>query len=118
MTLQRAGDEGGAAVAPFFPGRREEGWWLVLGTADTGRFVAVFCNFSFIFPILSKLTPRLDAIKRVVQQQASASYQLEFTPPAAGPQTYKLYLMSDAYMGCDQEYDVAVTAGEGAMEAD
>jgi hypothetical protein len=72
-------------------------------------YISVFCPISH---------PRLDAIKRVVQQQASASYQLEFTPPAAGPQTYKLYLMSDAYMGCDQEYDVAVTAGEGAMETD
>ena len=56
------------------------------------------------------------AIKRVVQTQASAAYQLEFTAPDAGQHTYKLYLMSDAYMGGDQEYDVVVGVAEAAME--
>lgn len=86
VTLQRSGEESTLVVAPFFPGRREEGWWLVLGQTDTSNLVA---------------------IKRVVQQQAQASYRLDFTAPAAGgAHTYKLYLMCDAYIGCDQEYDV------------
>eukprot|EP00047_Mylnosiga_fluctuans_P022270 m.116969 g.116969 ORF g.116969 m.116969 type:complete len:2124 (+) comp9197_c0_seq4:160-6531(+) len=87
VTLQRGSDESTAVVAPFYPSRREEGWWLVVGQVDSSNLLA---------------------IKRVQQQAQSASYRLEFAAPDAGAHAYKLYLMSDAYMGCDQEYDVAV----------
>lgn len=37
VTLQRPSDEAGSVVAPFYPGRREEGWWVVLGHVETSR---------------------------------------------------------------------------------
>ncbi len=55
---------------------------------------------------------RLLAIKRVLQQQTSSTYRLEFTAPPAGEHSFKVYLMSDAYMGCDQEYDFSLTVQE------
>ena len=62
------------------------------------RFISLF-NVSF---------SSLLAIKRVQQQQQTLSYKLEFAAPAAGRHSYKLYLMCDAYMGCDQEYDITI----------
>jgi len=48
---------------------------------------------------------------------------LEFTAPEdPGDYTFTLFLMSDSYMGCDQEYEVSVTVvaddGDAGKEMD
>ena len=45
------------------------------------------------------------AIKRV---NVKSSFRLDFDAPEAGDYNYKLYLVCDAYLGCDQEYDVQI----------
>ncbi len=39
--------------------------------------------------------------------------RLEFTVPSAGKHELKLFLMSDSYVGVDQEPSFSVTAAEG-----
>ncbi len=56
----------------------------------------------------------MSAIKKIPLQQRS-KFKLAFEPNQPGPQEYKLYLMCDSYMGCDQEYvfSLQVQRGEG-----
>uniref|UniRef100_A0A7S2ZN48 Uncharacterized protein n=1 Tax=Rhodosorus marinus TaxID=101924 RepID=A0A7S2ZN48_9RHOD len=69
--------------APHFPKQKEEGWWLVIGEAESNTLLSV---------------------KRVVFGD-SAKTKLEFTAPQGEPRKYNLslYLMSDSYLGCDLE---------------
>jgi pre-mRNA-splicing helicase BRR2 len=84
----------GPVIAPFFPKTKDEGWWLVMGDPSDQTLVA---------------------IKRVTLQR-SLTVRLEFTPHRAGPLAYKLYFICDAYLGCDQEYDIELIADEALEE--
>ncbi|MGH0130564.1 UNVERIFIED_CONTAM: hypothetical protein FKN15_015415 [Acipenser sinensis] len=46
------------------------------------------------------------------------SVKLDFVAPALGVHNYTLYFMSDAYMGCDQEYKFSVDVKEADSEGD
>ncbi|KAG2647950.1 hypothetical protein PVAP13_1NG004400 [Panicum virgatum] len=84
--------EVGPVHAPRFPKPKEEGWWLVIGDSSTNQLLA---------------------IKRVALQKR-ARVKLEFSAPAeAGRKDYMIYLMSDSYLGCDQEYEFAVDVKDG-----
>ncbi|KAJ2514983.1 Pre-mRNA splicing, partial [Coemansia sp. RSA 1939] len=82
----------GPAVAPFFPHPHAEAWWIVVGDPRTQT---------------------LATVKRVgVGKQLTTT--VEFTAPSAssapkGECVYKMYLMCDAYLGCDQEFDLEFT---------
>jgi len=79
--------EVGPVHAPRFPKPKEEGWWLVIGDSSTNQLLA---------------------IKRVALQKR-ARVKLEFCAPAeAGTMDYTIYLMSDSYLDCDQEYKFTV----------
>uniref|UniRef100_A0A0D9ZCZ7 RNA helicase n=1 Tax=Oryza glumipatula TaxID=40148 RepID=A0A0D9ZCZ7_9ORYZ len=79
--------EAGPVHALRFPKPKEEGWRLVIGDRSTDQLLA---------------------IKRV-KLQKRARVKLEFAAPAeAGRKDYMVYLMSDSYLGCDQEYEFAV----------
>eukprot|EP00669_Euglena_mutabilis_P014199 TRINITY_DN9244_c0_g1_i1.p2 TRINITY_DN9244_c0_g1~~TRINITY_DN9244_c0_g1_i1.p2 ORF type:complete len:181 (+),score=80.97 TRINITY_DN9244_c0_g1_i1:453-995(+) len=80
--------------APLFPKEKDEGWWLVLGDSKKNQ---------------------LYAIKRLTLQR-KARISLEFAAPKAGQHRLTLYLMSDCYLGCDQEYEVAFETKEGDEE--
>ncbi|KAJ1995334.1 Pre-mRNA splicing [Coemansia sp. RSA 1358] len=90
-----AGSIPGAVVAPFFPYSRGEGWWVVVGDGQT-----------------------LAAVKRIsVGKQLSTA--VEFTAPeAVGRSQFKMYLMCDGYLGCDQEFDLEFDVLEAEAEAE
>ncbi|KAK4370819.1 hypothetical protein RND71_010294 [Anisodus tanguticus] len=89
--------EVGPVFAPRYPKDKEEGWWLVVGDIKSNHLVA---------------------IKRVNLQRKSR-IKLDFTAPAeAGTRTYKLYFMSDSYLGCDQEFTFALDVKEAMAEDD
>jgi pre-mRNA-splicing helicase BRR2 len=44
--------------------------------------------------------------------------KLDFVAPATGAHNYTLYFMSDAYMGCDQEYKFSVDVKEAETDSD
>jgi pre-mRNA-splicing helicase BRR2 len=81
--------------APFFPVKKSENWWLVVG---------------------SEATKTLLAIKRVTIGR-SLDVRLEFAVPTPGKHDLKLFLMSDSYVGVDQEPGFSVTVSE-SMDVD
>ncbi|KAK9439345.1 Sec63 domain protein [Metarhizium brunneum] len=81
--------------APFYPTKKMENWWLVVGDDKTRNLLA---------------------IKRVTIGR-ELNVKLEYTVPAAGEHGLKLFLMSDSYVGVDQEREFTVTAAEG-MDVD
>lgn len=91
VNLEREEEQPGPVVAPFFPQKREEGWWLVIGDPKNNSLIS---------------------IKRLTLQQ-KAKVKLDFIAPSAGAHTYNLYYMSDCYMGCDQEYPLKISVQEG-----
>ncbi|XP_014208524.1 putative U5 small nuclear ribonucleoprotein 200 kDa helicase [Copidosoma floridanum] len=90
VQLEREDEVAGPVVAPLFPQKREEGWWVVIGDAKANQLLS---------------------IKRLTLQQ-KATVKLDFLAPPPGRYMYKLYFMSDAYLGCDQEYELVINVGE------
>jgi len=77
------GESLGPVYAPFYPKEKEESWWLVVGGPNNA----------------------LVAIKRITIAKASVNVKLDVElGDDAGTFDYTLYLMSDSYQGCDQEY--------------
>ncbi|KAF7094703.1 hypothetical protein CFC21_096990 [Triticum aestivum] len=75
--------EVGPVNAPRYPKPRQEGWWLVIGDSSSDQLLA---------------------IKWVAVLQR-ARLKLEFIAPAeAGKKDFMVFLMSDSYLGIDQEY--------------
>jgi pre-mRNA-splicing helicase BRR2 len=81
--------------APFYPGKKSENWWLVVGEESSKMLLA---------------------IKRVTVGR-ELNLRLEFTVPTAGRHDLKLFLMSDSYVGVDQEPTFSVMVGE-VMDVD
>lgn len=77
--------------APFYPTKKMENWWLVVGEESSKTLLA---------------------IKRVTIGQ-QLKVRLEYTVPTAGKHDLKLFLMSDSYIGVDQEPTFSITAAEG-----
>ncbi|XP_002165482.2 U5 small nuclear ribonucleoprotein 200 kDa helicase isoform X1 [Hydra vulgaris] len=90
VNLEREDEQPGPVIAPFFPQKREEGWWIVIGDQKNNSLIS---------------------IKRLTLQQ-KAKVKLDFIAPSAGSYLYNLFYMSDCYMGCDQEYPLKITVHE------
>ncbi|UYV68024.1 ASCC3 [Cordylochernes scorpioides] len=83
------------ALAPKFPKPKEEGWFLVLGQVENKE---------------------LWALKRCPFLHKQATHELQFyTPPEVGNYDYTVYLMSDCYLGLDQQYDLHLSVVEPAL---
>ncbi|MCL4126057.1 UNVERIFIED_CONTAM: hypothetical protein GTU68_057642 [Idotea baltica] len=95
VVLERE-DEPGPVIAPLFPHKREEGWWVIIGDPKANSLIS---------------------IKRLTLQQ-KAKVKLDFVAPSEGDYEYRLYFMSDAYMGCDQEYKVPLRVREADSESE
>ncbi|KAJ1750776.1 Pre-mRNA splicing [Coemansia sp. RSA 990] len=92
LSLDREWDEDdedvpGPAIAPFFPYTHSEGWWVVVGDEQLQNLMLV-----------KRINLRKE-LQTVVEFAA---------PDSPGPCTLKLFLMCDAYLGCDQEFDLQV----------
>ncbi|XP_035275988.1 activating signal cointegrator 1 complex subunit 3 [Anguilla anguilla] len=85
------------AMAPRFPKLKDEGWFLVLGEVEKRELLAV---------------------KRVgyVRNRSTASVAF-FTPEKTGRCIYTLYLMSDSYLGLDQQYDIHLNVTPPSVSA-
>jgi pre-mRNA-splicing helicase BRR2 len=83
VNLEREDEVAEPVIAPHFPQKRDENWWVVVGDSKANSLLS---------------------IKRLTLSQ-KAKIKLDFTAPAtANSYSYVIYLMSDVYMGCDQEY--------------
>jgi pre-mRNA-splicing helicase BRR2 len=99
VKLERDDEDGGQlgpVIAPHFPVRKMEGWWLVVGEPTANGLLA---------------------IKRVPLQQ-QANVKLEFAAPAEGAHALKLYLLCDCFQGVDQEFPFDLTCLEAEEEED
>jgi len=81
------------AYTPRFSKRKEAGWWLVLGNPADGELVA---------------------LRRVsIRPRQPTKTSLTFTAPEEGGwRTYYLYLMSDSYLGLDQQATIQFSVEE------
>lgn len=41
VTLEREDEVSGPVIAPFFPQKREEGWWVVVGDPKTNSLISI-----------------------------------------------------------------------------
>ncbi|XP_061675544.1 activating signal cointegrator 1 complex subunit 3 isoform X3 [Syngnathoides biaculeatus] len=74
------------AQAPRFPKVKDEGWFLVVGEVDHKALLAA---------------------KRIGYVRNHTTVSMAFyTPEKTGKCIYTLYLMSDSYLGLDQQYDI------------
>lgn len=92
--IEGDGDPNTTVHAPFFPQKKVEAWWLVVGEESSKNLIA---------------------IKRITLLR-SLEVRLEFVVPTAGKHDLKLYLMSDCYLGVDQDPSFTVDAAEGMSE--
>lgn len=97
VNLEREDEVVGPVLAPFFPQKREEGWWVVIGDPKANALVS---------------------IKRQTLQQ-KAKVKLDFAAPTTpGQHSYTIYFMSDSYTGCDQEYKFTIDVKEPSNSED
>ncbi len=82
--------------APFYPVKKMENWWLVVGEESSKTLLA---------------------IKRITIGR-SLNLRLEYTVPTPGEHDLKLFLMSDSYVGVDQDPNFHVSVAEGMDEDD
>lgn len=83
------------ALAPKFPKQKEEGWFLVLGDIEKQELIAM---------------------KRIGYIATHSTYQLIFyTPEKIGRCIYTVFIISDCYLGLDQQYDVCLDVIEPAV---
>jgi len=73
--------------SPRFPRGKDEGWFLTLGSVETGELMA---------------------LKRVsaVRSRKNLQHLTFFTPKMTGRLILTLYILSDCYLGLDQQYDL------------
>jgi len=109
------GDTGGWAHAPFWPGYRKAGWWLVLADDKSNRIVVPPMKISDI------------PVSNPNQKGDYRSYKLQFqAPQSVGLFTWKIYFISDTFVDEEICRDIslkiddvaALTADEQAAEDD
>ena len=81
----RPGKEGLRVHSPKFPKPKDEVWLLVIGNPETRELVA---------------------LKRVGGVRGSVKHSLVLSPDQAGRLDYALYVMSDCYLGLDQQFSL------------
>jgi activating signal cointegrator complex subunit 3 len=87
------------AYTPHFAKPKDEGWILVLGEVETRDVVA---------------------LKRIgsMRGKCTSATLAFFAPERPGRVIYTLYVMSDCYLGLDQQYDLCLEAVRAPIGAD
>ena len=96
----RPGKEGLRVHSPKFPKPKDEAWILVIGNPQTRELVA---------------------LKRVGGVRSSVKHSLVLSPDQAGRLDLALYIMSDCYLGLDQQFSLPLQvepAGEEIFYSD
>ena len=80
--------QGTRAYTPKFPKAKDEGWWALIGEVDSGELVA---------------------LKRLGFVRGTTRTTLAFTAPEEPcRKIYSLYLISDCYLGLDQQFQMCL----------
>ncbi|KAF9475267.1 translocation protein sec63 [Pholiota conissans] len=92
-----AAKEGGAAHAPFWPGAKKPSWWIVLADDKTNRVVV----------------PPLKITDIPYSKEGSdhdyRAYKIQFQgPPNTGLFTWKVYIVSDTFVGEEALTDISL----------
>lgn len=96
VNLHRIGPKTSDHIYCRFPKPKDEGWFLTLGKQETGELLA---------------------LKRVAYRSNRSSHPLIFTAPTVpGRVIYTIYLISDGYIGLDQQYNVQLEVIEARDE--
>jgi activating signal cointegrator complex subunit 3 len=85
----------GNAHAPRFPRSKDIGWFLVLGIGDQNELLA---------------------LKRVPANARTLNLAFK-TPNKTGRAILTLYVMSNCYLGIDQQFDLHIEVIESSIEA-
>ncbi|KAJ1749940.1 activating signal cointegrator 1 complex subunit 3 [Coemansia sp. RSA 1821] len=88
--------EKGQAFTPRFGKTQYEGWWVVLAQATD-------------LLAMRRISMQSSDAHSDQQEQSRKAKLMFITPEAAGNYTLKLVVMSDAYLGLDQEYEIEIT---------
>ncbi|RUS90749.1 hypothetical protein EGW08_001460, partial [Elysia chlorotica] len=88
------------AHSPRFSKPKDEGWILMVGDPEARELLA-----------LKRVGPLRGGAKGTRAQIAL------LTPPTPGRVVYTLYLLSDAYLGLDQQYDLCLDVLPASVEA-
>lgn len=83
----------GRIYAPRFPKPQFESWWIVLGDPETDELLA-----------MKRLSMR-NGPNETLSNKATTHVTFE-TPARLGKHRYILFLMSDGYLGLDQQIDI------------
>ena len=109
-------------LAPFYPGKRDEGWWLVIGEHKTNSLLAIkHVSLQQKKKIALELVPQKVSFKKVIMtigKTPPLSYHIPTAKLQVGETKFVLYMMCDAYAGCDQEYEVNLNVAEGDDSSD
>ena len=88
IPLPQTGGRDSRAHAPKFPKTKDEGWWVLIGEVDTGEVLA---------------------LKRLGYLRSKTTTTLAFsTPEEPCRKIYSLFLISDCYLGLDQQHDMCL----------
>ncbi|OMJ14023.1 U5 small nuclear ribonucleoprotein [Smittium culicis] len=104
----------GPVIAPFYPFKKDEAWWVVITYPDSNSLVAVKrvtisselkFNLQFDSPSWKFLSSKTLSKSDSSSSAELSSIMKEFNGDLSLVK-YKLYLMCDSYAGCDQEVDL------------
>ncbi|RHZ82001.1 hypothetical protein Glove_115g19 [Diversispora epigaea] len=83
----------GRIYAPKFPKVQYESWWLILGDANTDTLID-----------MKRINIRTGTNEEITQKITNILKSV--APEKEGKYKYDIFLISDGYMGIDQQYDI------------
>jgi pre-mRNA-splicing helicase BRR2 len=77
------------AYAQYYPGEKEEQWWIIVGRPKLNKLLSI---------------KKVTNFKAVGELQVKLNFVVQRDPlDKADKVDYKIYLICDSYIGCDQE---------------